>query len=99
MLVRNQLTGSRTGRSNTKTVNGVVQTSFKQLDQVLTRNTFTTNSFFECLAELTFQQTICIFRFLLFLQLQRILTRSLTLLCTTMLTGRIAVLGQILAIA
>src|SRR5215471_7158439 len=94
MLVAHQLTGSRTRRCNTQTIYSVVKTSFQKLDQVFTSNTLTTGSFFEGLAELLFQYTISVFCFLLFTELESVLTQALTLAGSTMLTGRIAVLVQ-----
>jgi len=93
VLVGNQLTGCRPRRRYAKPVDRVIQARFQELDQVLTRDTLATDRFVKSLAELAFEQAIGIFRLLLFLQLKRILTGSLTLLGATMLTGRVAVLG------
>src|ERR1700712_5281464 len=98
VLVRNQLTGTGTGRGYAQPVNGIVKPGFEQADKVFTCNTLEPGSLFECLAELAFEQTISILRFLFFFQLQSIFTWSFSFPGCTVLTGRNTVLVQPLAI-
>ena len=72
MLVANQLTSSSTCRSNTQTINYIVQTTFKQLKKYLTGNTLRCSSLFKQIAELFLQYTISIFGFLFLTKLNTI---------------------------
>ena len=78
MTVRNELTRSSAGRSDTEAVNDVIQTALKELDQDLTGDTFGTGSFREQKTELTLEYTIGVFSFLLLSELSTILRVFLT---------------------
>ena len=72
MLVAYQLTGSSTRRSNTQTINDIVQTAFEQLKQYLTGNTLSSSGLLKQITELFFQNSISIFGFLLLTELDSI---------------------------
>src|SRR5690606_7913806 len=97
VLVRYQLTCSRTSRGNTHTVNCIVQASFQQPDQVFTGSTFQARRLYISVTELLFQYTVSVFGFLLFFQLDSVFRSGFTLTRWSMLTRRIAVLLQVLA--
>ena len=97
VLVAYDLAGSRTGRSHTETVNGVVQTAFEELDQVFTGGTLQAGSFQVRVTELLLEHAVCVLSLLLFLQLNAILRCALALLRVTMLAWRKRVLVQVLA--
>ena len=61
MLVANELACSCTGRCQTKTEHYVIKTAFEVLQQYLTGNAASLGSFLEHVAELTLQNTVCVF--------------------------------------
>ena len=93
VLVAHQLTGSSTCRSNTQTVNDVIQTALQQLKQHFTGNTLSGSSLFKQVTELFLQNAIRIFGFLLFAQLHSVF-RSLSLSGIAMLSRRIVLLRK-----
>ncbi|SUB32137.1 Uncharacterised protein [Neisseria gonorrhoeae] len=53
-LMRNKLSCFSSGRTETHTINDIIQTRFQQLQQQLASRTFTAISFCEITTELTF---------------------------------------------
>ena len=87
MLVTNQLTSSCTCRSNTQTINDIVQTALKKLEKDLTSDTIALSSLVKQVAELTLQHAISVLGLLLLSQLRTIL-RLLTTTVIAMLSWR-----------
>ena len=73
VLVADHLTSSCTCRSNTQTINDIVETALEQLKQILTSDAVCLCSLVEQVAELTLQDTVCILSLLFFSQLHTIL--------------------------
>ena len=78
MTVGNELARSSACRSNTEAVHDVIQTALEELDEDLTGDTFGTGSFREEEAELTLENTVGVFSFLLLSELCTILRVFLT---------------------
>ncbi len=93
MLVKHNLTGSRTARSNAETINYIVKTAFEELEKHLAGDTLGAGCFLKEVAELTLEHTICVFSFLLLFELCAIF-RSLSSAVGTMLSRRIVLLCQ-----
>ena len=68
MLVTNQLAGSRTCGSYTKTEHNIIKTTLKILQKNFTGNTVCCCSLLKHVTELTFQHAVSVFSFLLLCQ-------------------------------
>ena len=97
--VTDQLAGAATGWGDAKTVNRVVQTRFQQLQQYFAGNTVATCCAVEGFAELAFQHTVCILRFLLFRQLLRVVRDLLLLTRLAMLARRVFAALKVLVVS
>ena len=73
MLVKHDLTSCGTCGRKTQTINHIVETALEKLEENLTGNTLRTGCLLEKITELTLQNTVCVFCFLLLAQLQTIL--------------------------
>ena len=93
MLVKDKLTGSGTARSETETIDDIVQTALQQLEKNFTGDTLRTGSTVEEVAELTLQNAVGVFSFLLLLELNAIL-RNFAATVVAMLARRIILLGK-----
>jgi len=93
MLVEHELTCGGTGRSDTQTVNDIIETALKQLEQYLTGYALGALGLLEETTELRFKDTIGIFSLLLFLKLSAILRSFLTTI-QAMLTRGIVLLSE-----
>ena len=87
MAVKDELTGCGAGRGDAQTVDDVVETAFEKLEQNLTGDAFCRGGFVEEVAELTLENSVGIFGFLLFAQLSAIL-RGFAATVGAMLSGR-----------
>lgn len=87
VVVNNQLTGFGTGRCPTAAVNHVVETAFKQTEQVFTGNAGLALCYFKIMVELAFQNTVISSCFLLHAQLKTVFRNLLAAL--SVLTGGI----------
>jgi len=94
MTVRNELTRSRTRRSDAQPVYHVVEARFEQLEQVLTRDTAHTGSLFKSLVELFFEYTVGIFRLLFLAELSTVFRYFLAFTVDAVLSRRIVLLLQ-----
>lgn len=98
VTVKNELTGSCACGSDAKTVNYVVETTFKELKEYFTGDTFGAGSFVKEVVELLFKYTVGIFGFLFFAKLSAIL-RGFAMLVGTVLAWREVFLSQYLVFA
>ena len=73
MAVVDELAGSTASRSYTQTINDVVKTALKTLQEYLTSNTTLTSSLLKHIAELFLKYAVCILGLLLLSQHQAIL--------------------------
>ena len=73
VTVADELTGSGAGGGDAETEHDIVKSGFNQFDEVETSDTLLTGSAEEQFLELAFEDTVCIFRFLLLHKLQTIL--------------------------
>src|SRR5271154_6634077 len=84
----NHLARLASGFGKTHAIDRIIQSLFKQLKQGLTRDAFSTGSFYEVFTELAFKKTIDPFDLLFFTQLKTILGVFPAFL--SMLTGGIS---------
>ncbi len=95
MLVAYELTSCSTGRSDTETVNYVIETAFEDSEENLTSYTLSALSILVCDAELTLEKAVGVLCLLLLLQLSAVL-RELSATVLTVLTGSVLALLEIL---
>ena len=72
VAVEHDLTSSSASFSNTEAVNYVVETAFEELKEYFTGDAFSAFSLSEEVAELTFENTVGVFSFLLFAELSAV---------------------------
>ena len=92
MAMEHDLTGSGAGGSDTETVNDVVETRFEELDEDFTGDTFHARSLVEEVAELTLENAVSVFHFLLFAELSSVLRRFAATVLTVLAGGIITAL-------
>ena len=90
VLVADHLTSSSTCRSNTQTINHIVQTALKQLKQNLTGDAVCLGGLVEQIAELTLKNTIGVLCLLLLSQLHSILRLLAAAVITMLPRGEVA---------
>jgi len=95
VTMADELACCRPGGSDAETVHHVVETALKEEDEVLTLLAAHTGSLVVCVVELTLENTVHIFDFLLLLQLDAVLFALLALCSESVLSRRIVSLFEI----